>query len=280
MVSGIIIGLVVPWAPQVLFLSVLALLMVAGRTWWLAERTTRRALLIRWGTTVLVALVVASWFVVPLAKAYLTGQVDVVADLFLGSPLVLAPFTIISPRPAIIAALQIAGVLGLAGLWRRTWWAPPLGLYVGGVLIGRALMLVRFANSGHAFMLYYVAPSLGYALDVAGILTLVEVWAWARGYLAARDVPVRLVAVTLCALLIGASGYAAWAAWAPAPRGVDDNATNPVTAYNLSMSAHADLLPNGDLVALPGPGHRTRLPERRCRGVRAPKPGRRTSPRM
>ena len=98
-VSGVLIGLIVPWSPQVLFLSLLALLMVAGRTWWTAEAADRRALLLRWGLTVLVALVVASWFVIPLAKAYLTGHVQVVADLWLGSPLVAEPFTIISPRP-------------------------------------------------------------------------------------------------------------------------------------------------------------------------------------
>ena len=65
------------------------------------------------------------------------------------------------------------------------------------MLIERVLMLIRFSNSGHAFMLYYVAASLTYALNVAGILTLVQVWAWARPRLVATDVPVRLVGVTL-----------------------------------------------------------------------------------
>ena len=46
----------------------------------------RSRLLVRWGVTIVVSLVVASWFVFPLAKAYLTGQVEVVADLWLGSP--------------------------------------------------------------------------------------------------------------------------------------------------------------------------------------------------
>ena len=58
-------------------------------------------------------------------------------------------------------------------------------------------MLIRFTATGHAFMLYYVAASLSYALDVAGILTLVQLWHWARPRLAVRHVPVRLVAVTL-----------------------------------------------------------------------------------
>jgi hypothetical protein len=252
-VSGILIGLIVPWSPQVLFLSLLGLLMVAAYSWWMAPSEERRPLLIRWGVTVLVALVVASWFVLPLARAYLSGQVQVVADLWLGSPLVAAPFTIISPHPLVITVLQLAGLVGIAGQVRRTWWAAPFGLYVAGVLIERVLMLIRFTGSGHAFMLYYVAASLSYALDVAGILTLLQLWQWARPHLAARAVQVRLVGVTLVSLLVGTCAYSAYVAWAPAPRGVLDNATNPVTAYSTSMLAHAERLPSGARVRYSAP---------------------------
>jgi hypothetical protein len=251
--SGVLVGLLVPWSPQVLFLSLLALLSVAGHSWWTTPATERRPLLIRWAVSIGVALVVASWFVVPLARAYLSGHVQVVADLWLGSPLVADPFTIISPRPLVIAVLQIVGLIGIASQLRRTWWAAPLGLYVAGVLVERVLMLIRFAGSGHAFMLYYVAASLSYALDVAGILTLVQLWAWARPLLAASDVPVRLLGITLSSLLVGTCAYSAYVAWAPAPRGVVDNVTNPVTAYSNSMLAHAQRLPSGAKVHFPAP---------------------------
>jgi hypothetical protein len=251
--SGVLIGLLVPWSPQVLFLSLLSLLLVAGQSWWAAPTSGRRPMLIRWAISVGVALVVASWFVVPLARAYLSGHVQVVADLWLGSPLVADPFTIISPRPLVIAVLQIVGLVGIASQLRRTWWAAPLGLYVAGVLIERVLMLIRFTGSGHAFMLYYVAASLSYALDAAGILTLVQLWAWARPRLAASDVPVRLLGVTLSSLLVGTCAYSAYVAWAPAPRGVVDNVTNPVTPYSNSMLAHAQRLPSGAKVHFPAP---------------------------
>jgi hypothetical protein len=252
-VGGIVIGLIVPWSPQVLFLSLLAVVLLAAYRWWLAPAGERRPMLIRWGITVVVGLVVASWFVVPLARAYLSGKVQVVADLWLGSPLVAEPFTIISPRPFIIMVLQIAGLLGIVGLLRRSWWAAPIGVYAAGVLVERALMLLRFSATGHAFMLYYVAASLSYALDAAGILTLLQVWRWARPRLATRDVPVRLLGVTVSALLVGTCGYSAWAYWAPAPRGVVDNVTNPVTTYSNSMLAHAQRYPSGAKVRFPAP---------------------------
>ncbi len=228
-------------------------MLVAGHTWWTSEPAARSRLLLRWGVTVLVAFVVASWFVVPLALAYLSGKVQVVADLWLGSPLVAEPFTVISPRPLVVTVLQIAGLLGTAALVRHRWWAAPVALYIAGVLVERLLMLVRFTGTGHAFMLYYVAASLSYALDLAGILTLVEVWQWARPHLAVRGMQVRLVAVTLVSLLVGTTAYSAYVAWAPSPRGVVDNVTNPVTAYSMSMLAHAQRLPSGRRVHYPAP---------------------------
>ncbi len=130
-------------------------------------------------------------------------------------------------------------------------------------------MLIRFTGTGHAFMLYYVAASLSYALDVAGILTLVEVWHWARPRLAVRGLQVRLVAVTLVSLLVGTTAYSAYVAWAPAPRGIKDNVTNPVTAYSMSMLAHAQRLPSGRPGPLPGAGLTAGVPDRPGRVLRA-----------
>lgn len=251
--SGILIGLIVPWAPQVLFLSLLGVLLVAGHAWWVAAPFDRRAVLVRWAVTLAVSLVVASWFVFPLAKAYLSGRVDVVADLWLGSPLVVEPFTIVSPHRLVITLLQLAGLLGIAAQVRRVWWAGPLALYLAGVIVGRALMLVRFSATGHAFMLYYVAASIGFALNAAGVLTLLQVWRWARPRLAARAYSVRLLGLTVVSVLVGTVGYSAWTIWAPNPRGVVDNATNPATAYSTSMYAHAERLPSGRRVHYAAP---------------------------
>jgi hypothetical protein len=258
--SGIVIGLIVPWSPQVLFLSLLGLVLVAGYSLWVAEPAARRGVLIHWAITVGVSLVVASWFVLPLAKAYLTGHVEVVADLWLGSPLVVEPFNIINPRRIIVTLLQLAGLLGIAGQLRRVWWSAPLALYLAGVVVERAVMLIRFSASGHAFMLYYVAASIGYALVAAGVLTLVQVWSWAWPRLADRAFSVRVLGVTLAALLVSTSAYGAWIAWAPDPRGIKDNVTNPATAYNLSMFAHAQRLPSGRKVHYPAPKSPAMLP--------------------
>jgi galactan 5-O-arabinofuranosyltransferase len=252
-VSGLIIGLIVPWSPQVLFLSLLGVVLVAGQAWWVAEPPDRRPILVRWAVTLAVSLVVASWFVFPLAKAYLSGQVEVVADLWLGSPLVVEPFTIVSPHRLVITVLQLAGLLGIAAQVRRVWWAGPLALYLAGVIVERALMLIRFSATGHAFMLYYVAASIGFALNAAGVLTLLQVWRWARPRLAARAYSVRLLGLTLVAVLVGTVGYSAWTIWAPNPRGVADNVTNPARTYSTSMYAHAERLPSGRKVSYPAP---------------------------
>jgi galactan 5-O-arabinofuranosyltransferase len=252
-VSGILIGLIVPWSPQVLFLSLLSVVGLATYTWWSAERDQRRAVLVRWAVTIGVAFVTASWFVFPLAKAYLSGQVQVVADLWLGSPLVVEPFTIVNSHLVVITLLQLAGLLGVAAQLRRTWWAGPLAIYLAGVVVGRALMLIRFTATGHAFMLYYVAASLGFALNAAGVLTLLQVWRWVRPRLTARVMEARLVGVTLVAVLVATSGYNAWAAWAPNPRGIADNVTNSATQYSLSMLAHAERLPSGRKVRYHAP---------------------------
>lgn len=258
--SGIVIGLIVPWSPQVLFLSLLGVLALAAYTWWTAAPAERRGILLRWGVTLVVSLVVASWFVVPLAKAYLSGQVEVVADLWLGSPLVAEPFLLVSPHRLVFTVLQIVGLLGIAAQVRRTWWAAPIGIYLAGVVVERALMLLRFSASGHAFMLYYVGASIGMALNAAGVLTLLQLWRFALPHLAARAMSVRLLGVTLASILVATAGYSAWTLWAPAPRGIKDNVTNPKTAYNTAMLAHADRLPDRRLVRYPAPDPRPGFP--------------------
>jgi hypothetical protein len=262
-VSGIVIGLIVPWSPQVLFLSLLGLLLVAGYTLHGADPEERRPILLRWAITVAVSLVVASWFVLPLAKSYLTGHVQVVADLWLGSPLVVEPFNIINPHRIILTLLQLAGLLGIAAQVRRVWWSAPMALFLGGVIAERAIMLIRFSASSHAFMLYYVAASIGYALNAAGVLTLIQAWRWAWPRLAARAFSVRLLGVTLAAVLVSTSGYGAWAIWAPDPRGIRDNVTNPATTYNMSMRAHAQRLPSGGKVHYPAPKSPAQIPTSR-----------------
>lgn len=259
-VSGIIIGLVVPWSPQVLFLSLVGVIALAGWSWWVAEPDRRRGLLLRWAVTLVTSLVVASWFVFPLAKGYLTGKVEVVADLWLGSPLVVEPFTILNPHRLVITLIQIAGLLGLAAQIRRVWWAMPVALYLGGVIVERLLMLIRFSATGHAFMLYYVNASIGMALNAIGILTLVQVFRWAWPYLTERAMHVRLLGVMAAAILVGTCGYSAWTLWAPNPRGIKDNATNPETVYSLSMYAHGERLPNGHRVRYSAPKSPLRFP--------------------
>ena len=170
--GGVIIGLLVPWSPNMLFLSVFGVAAVIGLRLWRAA--DRRRQLVDLAITAGVGFVVASWYLVPLAIAYAGSNVEVVADTWLSGSLVDAPFNVIgSPsaaddaapgdRPARHPGLPAPHVVGAAvrASPRRR-------------VAFRAAMELRFVIGGHSFMLLYVAAQLRYVLCVAGILTCAE----------------------------------------------------------------------------------------------------------
>jgi hypothetical protein len=251
-VAGLIIGLLVPWSPNVLFLSVLGLAVVivqaVVRTW--RRPPERRAALVHVGITVIVGLVVASWYLVPLGRAYAGGRSEVVADLFLSGQLVTAPFSLAGSPSLLLYALQVLGLIGLVAGLRRSWWAEPMALLAAGILVFRAVMLVRFVNSGHTFMLLYVGGTLRYILCVAGVFTAYDVWAH-QSWRYVRRVNTRALGLALTAGLVATLGFSGWQAWVPAPVGIKDNtasaganAATGQAGYNTAMLAHAQPLPD------------------------------------
>jgi hypothetical protein len=247
--AGAIAGLMVPWYPNLLMLGLLGVGAVMVYGWWQAE--SRRAYALRAAAVTLVAFVVASWYIVPLAREYATGTTDVVADLYLSGSLADRPFTIFTETPGVVFtvvvfALQVIGVVGAVALLRRAWWAAPLTLLLVGVLVVRAVMLLRFISTGHAFLLYYVPYVIKYVTLAAGVLVLVTVWRRLGRLLAQVDASSHLVGTLLVAIFLGSVGANGWTLWTPAPNGMADTARAGSRApLSTAAFAHAELLPSG-----------------------------------
>jgi hypothetical protein len=157
--------------------------------------------------------------------------------------------------------LRIVGIVGTILLLRRAWWAPPLALLIVGTQVLRALVLLRFVSTGHAFILFYSGRVVGYLLVLAGVLIVARFVVWAMRRLAVNGPPrlaLRHTAVTIVAVFVSLLGYASWNDWAPGPRGVLDQVavpapTDPLGKRNLAMDAHAERLPDGTAVHFPAP---------------------------
>lgn len=252
--SGVIAGLMVPWYPSLLMVSLLGVAAVMAWRWWASD--DRRGYLVHALVTVAVGFVVASWYILPLVAAYLQGEHQVVADLYLSTSLTTTPLTMLYPGPPWLYWLSFVGLVGTVVMLRRAWWAPPVALLLAGIVIVRVLVLLRFVSTGHAFLLYYVPYVVRSLLVVAGVLVLVEVWDHAMARTAGRlRTPQHLTAVLVVATALALTGSSAWSSWAPRPLGVRDAAggNGDGSPVNLATRAHGDRLPSGAPVRYAAP---------------------------
>jgi hypothetical protein len=258
-VAGVLFGLIVPWHPShmVLSLAGIAALMLLG--WRAAE--DRRAYVWRAVIVVAIAAVVSSWFTVPLAAAYLTRSSQVVADQYVSAGYPIDPLPIFFggvPENILI----VVGLVGLAALWRLAWWARPMAVYLIALLAVEGLMFARLILEFHTFMLPYVKSLVHYTLLVNGVLVLWYVWSEVVSpRIDTVRVPRHAVGVILVAGVLASTGADAWATWMPSPRG-DANASSPVPGDpNNASLAHQEWLPDGSRPrwAMP-PGKVTKFP--------------------
>jgi hypothetical protein len=229
----------------------------AVRVWAWRTVTDRRAYIVHSVVTVAVGFVVASWYIVPLVRAYLGGEQQVVADLYLSSTLATTPLTLLYTDPPWVFWLSLVGLVGTVVLLRRAWWAPPFALLLTGIVVLRVLVLLRFIATGHAFLLYYVPYVVRALLLVAGVLMLVEVWqvAVSRAATGRLRTPPYLAGAVATAIVLALTGSSAWSSWAPRPLAIKDAAggQGDGSPVNLATRAHADRLPSGAAVRYPAP---------------------------
>jgi hypothetical protein len=253
--SGVIAGLMVPWYPSLLMVSLLGVAAVMAWRWWASD--DRRDYLVHAVVTVVVGFVVASWYIVPLVAAYLQGEHQVVADLYLSTTLATTPLTMLYEGPPWLYWLSFVGLVGTVVMLRRAWWAPPIALLLAGIVVVRVLVLLRFVSNGHAFLLYYVPYVVRSLLLVAGVLVLVELWqhAMTRAATGRLRPPQRLTATLAVATALALTGSSAWSYLAARPLGMKDAAggAGDGSPVNLATRAHADRLPSGAPVRYPAP---------------------------
>jgi hypothetical protein len=264
--AGVLFGLCVPLFPSPLTVAILGIAAVLVRGWLRAAE--RPAYLRHVLVTVGTAVVVSSWYTMPLVVTYVTGTTEVVSDQYRAAEtLATDPLQLATAGGDMLSVLRVVGILGTVLLIRRAWWAPTLLLLVLGTQLMRILMLTRFIGNGHSFQMYYGGWVVTYLTVLAGILVTAR--AVARLGRWAAEVPgpaleVRAALVVTVGLFVSLIGYHSWAVWMPAPYGVLDRegapvvfgpGTQPVPAYveeppasyySYAAAAHAERLPNGN----------------------------------
>jgi hypothetical protein len=244
--AGLIGGLSIALNWAFTIYGALGILVLAVLTW---RASPDRARYVRHvALTVLVALVVASWYLIPYAGwGFLHGssQVD---DLFQGGGISDSPLLFLSPTP--LGVLELIGVIGLLWWRGRVWWGTPLLLLTASAYAYWLLGLAFFSLSGHTLLLQDTPRMIGPILAAAGVLTIAHTAPAIVRKISVRTVPAGLPALGLC-LLITWTAITAWQGWMPgaptAPGGLFQPAVS--TKGNETTSAFSTALPGGSYSA-------------------------------
>ena len=237
------LGVVLNWA--FIIYGALGILALAVLTWRASPdrgRYVRHLVL-----TVIVALVVASWYLVPyLGWGFLHGskQVD---DLFQGGGIQDSPLLFLTPSP--LGVLELIGVIGLLWYRGRVSWGMPLLLLTASAYAYWLLGLASFSLTGHTLLLQDTSRLIGPMLAAAGVLTIVHTAPRIARRISVRSVPAGLPALALCLLVVW-TAITAWQGWMPGGPTPVGGLYQPAvsTAWNESTAAFATPLPDGSYV--------------------------------
>jgi hypothetical protein len=208
--AGLIGGLsiVLNWA--FIIYGALGILALAVLTWRASPdraRYVRHVVL-----TILVAVVVASWYMIPYLGWGLLHGSSQVDDLFQGGGIQNSPLLFLSPTP--LGVLELIGVAGLVWWRGRVWWGRPLLLLTGSAYAYWLLGLISFVVAKHHLLLQDTPRMIGLLLAAAGVLTIAQAAPGVVRRLSVGTVPAGLPALALCLLIIW-TGFTAWQAWMP-----------------------------------------------------------------
>ena len=240
--AGLIGGLsiVLNWA--FIIYGALGVLALAVLTW---RASPDRARYVRHvALTILVALVVASWYLIPYLGWGLLHGSSQVDDLFQGGGIQDSPLLFLSPTP--LGVLELIGVAGLIWWRGRVWWGIPLLLLTGSAYAYWLLGLASFSLSGHTLLLQDTPRMIGPLLAVAGVLTIAHTVPGIVRRLSVRTVPAGLPALALC-LLITWTAITSWQAWMPGGPASTSGLFQPAvsTTVNDTSLAFITALPGG-----------------------------------
>jgi len=194
--------------------------------------------------TVLVGLVVASWYLIPYGAWGLMHGSSQVEYQYQGGGIQDSPLLFLSPTP--LGVLALIGVIGLVWWRGRVWWGKPLLLLTAGIYAYWLLGLASFVLANHHLLLQDTPRLTSLVLASAGVLTIVQAAPALVRRLSIGTVPAGLPALGLCLLIIW-TAFTAWQAWMPgAPAsasGLYQPAVNP--ERNDTTAAFTTPLPDG-----------------------------------
>ena len=268
--AGLIGGLsiVLYWA--FIVFGALGVLALAVLTW---RASPDRARYVRHvALTILVAVVVASWYWIPYLGWGLLHGSSQVEYQYQGGGIQDSPLLFLSPTP--LGVLELIGVAGLVWWRGRVWWGRPLLLLTGGIYAYWLLGLVSFVVAKHHLLLQDTPRMIGLLLAAAGVLTIAQAAPGVVRRLSVRTVPAGLPALALCLLIIW-TGFTAWQAWMPggptSPTGLLQPPVN--SQRNDTTAAFTTPLPGGSYPrATPRQHAQSTVPHRHHpegRGIRA-----------
>ena len=253
--AGLIGGLSIVLSWAFIIYGALGIVALAVLTWRASPdraRYVRHVVL-----TVIVSLVVASWYLVPyLGWGFLHGskQVD---DLFQGGGIQDSPLLFLTPSP--LGVLELIGVIGLLWYRGRVSWGMPLLLLTVSAYAYWLLGLASFSLTGHTLLLQDTSRLIGPMLAAAGVLTIVHTAPRIARRFSVRSVPAGLPALALCLLVVW-TAITAWQGWMPGGPTPAGGLYQPAvsTAWNESTAAFATPLPDGSYVPVAAGARHTR----------------------
>jgi len=240
--AGVIggLGIVLNWA--FIIYGALGILILAVLTWRASPepaRYVRHVVL-----TIVVGLIVASWYLVPYGAWGLMHGSKQVDDLFQGGGIQDSPLLFLSPTP--LGVLELIGVIGLLWWRGRVWWGKPLLLLTGSAYAYWLLGLASFSLTGHTLLLQDTPRMIGPMLAAAGVLTIAQAGPALLRKISIRTVPAGLPALGLCLLVIW-TAFTAWQGWMPGAPTSAGGLYQPAvsTTWNETTAAFATALPDG-----------------------------------
>jgi Arabinofuranosyltransferase N terminal len=240
--AGLIGGLSILLYWAFLVFGALGVLALAVLTW---RASPDRARYVRHvALTIIVALVVASWYLIPYAGWGLLHGSSQVEYQYQGGGIQDSPLLFLSPTP--LGVLELIGVIGLIWWRGRVWWGKPLLLLTTGIYAYWLLGLASFVLANRHLLLQDTPPLTGLVLAAAGVLTIAHTAPAIVRRLSIRTVPAGLPALALC-LLVTWTAVTAWQAWMPggpaSPTGLYQPPVN--SQRNDTTAAFTTALPGG-----------------------------------
>lgn len=150
--------------------GIFGIVALIGMSWYKAEN--RREYLLYLAKVAGVALLTASWFLVPFFYVKQTSGGPTLGDLYGTASILDQMFPFLDLNP--LGILQLIGLIGLIWLRGRIWWATPLLTLVVGAYAYRLMTALLFVLTDHTMLGQYTPRLYMTVLTMAGVLTIIH----------------------------------------------------------------------------------------------------------